>query len=105
MTSLPDKFDKCIIGKTVGPFAEQLVYSLGGLLKLHDGDREATALLMKQAYTEHGAEAPVFADDTLRPDDGEEPAPPAPEPPRIITDLNPKVIPPFPGTLMPAHRN
>jgi hypothetical protein len=96
MTSLPDKFDKCIIGKTVGPFAEQLVYSLGGLLKLHDGDREATALLMKQAYTDHGAEAPVFADDTL------ELSLPKPVEPKIITDLTPKVIPPFPGTRIPS---
>jgi hypothetical protein len=51
---------------------------------------------MKQAYTDHGAEAPVFADDTL------ELSLPKPVEPKIITDLTPKVIPPFPGTRIPS---
>lgn len=105
MNTLQPEFDTCIVGKTVGPFAEQLVYSLSGLLKLCDGDREAVADLMRQAFTEHGAEAPVFCDDTLN-DGGEdaEPAPPEPVPelPHIITDSRPQIIPPFPGTAMPV---
>ena len=101
MTSLPDEFDGCIIGRTVGPFVEQIVYSLSGLLKLHDGDRDAVARLMKGAFTEHGADAPVFADDTLEPSPAKRP-----EPPKILIDTDPKVVLlPFPGTPMPPHRN
>lgn len=108
MNSLHEDFDDYIIGKTVGPYVEQLVYSLTGLLMHHNGDREAIGLLMKEAFTAHGAEAPVFVDDWLKrgPQNAPDPDPdPTPPPPVIITDNNPKVIPPFPGTRIPTlHR-
>lgn len=100
MNSLPPDFDTCIVGKTVGPFAEQLVYSLSGLLRLCDGDREEVATMMKKAFTDHGAEAPVFVDDSLN-DGGDEAVPvPPPDEPRIITEDSPKILTPFPGTPM-----
>lgn len=103
MNTLPPDFDTCIIGKTVGPFAEQLVYSLSGLLKLCDGDRDEVATIMKKEFTDHGAEAPVFVDDSLNDDEGEDPEPrPEPDPVIFTGNDTPKILTPFPGTQVPS---
>lgn len=64
MNCLSEKFDVCILGRTVSAlFEPQIVYSLSGLLKMHKGDRESVANLMKQAFEDYGAAAPIFVDD------------------------------------------
>ena len=103
MNTLPPDLDNCILGKTVGPFAEQLVYSLSGLLKLCNENRDEVATIMKKAFTDHGAEAPVFVDDYLNDDESEDPQPlPEPDPVIFTGNDTPKIIPPFPGTEVPS---
>lgn len=102
------------MGRTVGPGDERLVYSIAGLLKVHKGNRDTVADLMKAAFTESaekGTLAPVFVDDELNDESArlERPEPDSP-------DLGPVVLPddedddpspiavPFPGVEMPALR-
>ena len=110
VNSLPDEYDAAIVGRTVGPFATQLVYSLTRISQYHEGNTEEVRNLMKQAFVDHGAEAPVFLDDHFTEGDGDvamlPETPDAPDTPKIITPddapTEPVIIGPFPGTKMPT---
>ena len=113
--SLPEEYDTCILGRSVSPFEgrTRLVYSLSGILHKHDGDRDAVGVLMKEHFTEHTTDAPVFVDDEVQ----EQPAvvstptakaEPVPAPMLFIdaangtTDDGPKLIQPPPFTRVPV---